>query len=90
MNPTQIGGILRAILTVAAGYIAGKGLIPGEWVSDIVGVGAALGVAIWSYYTNKTASMISSIANESEVKKVVTTSKIADADPNPKVVSNGH
>jgi hypothetical protein len=42
---------------------------------------------VWSYYTNKTTSMISAVASSEKVSEVVTTSEIARADPNPKVVS---
>jgi hypothetical protein len=50
-------------------------------------VAAAVAVAVWSYYTNKTTTMISRVAGSDQVTEVVTTQKIANADPNPKVVS---
>jgi hypothetical protein len=87
MNPTQIGGFIRAAAAWALGYVAAKGWIPGEYVGEIAGLAAAIGVAVWSYYTNKTTSMISAVAATKDVREVLTTPEIASADPNPKVVS---
>jgi hypothetical protein len=88
MNPTQIGGFIRAAAVWALGYVAAKGWIPGEYVGEIAGLAAAIGVAVWSYYTNKTTSMISAVASSEKVKEVITTREIARADPNPKVTSS--
>jgi hypothetical protein len=87
MNVTQLGGLVRAAIAWILGYFAAKGLIPDSIIADVAGVAAAVAVAVWSYYTNKTTTMISRVADSDRVKEVVTTREIAKNDPNPKVVS---
>lgn len=53
MTSDQIGGIVRAIVTAAVGYAAGKGLIGADQVAGIVTAVVTIAVAIWSWHTNK-------------------------------------
>lgn len=87
MNGSQIGGILRAILGPIIAYIAAKGWIPVGTLNEIGSAVVAIVIAIWSWKTNSTTAMISTVAAQPEVAKVVTTPTIASADPSPKVTS---
>jgi hypothetical protein len=88
MNVTQLGGLVRGAVAWALGYVVAKGWIPGEWAGDIAALAGLIAVAVWSYYTNKTTTMISAVASSEKVKEVITTREIARADPNPKVTSS--
>jgi predicted GH43/DUF377 family glycosyl hydrolase len=56
MTPEQFGGVLRAVLAAAAGYVAGKGLITAGVADQLVGAGVTIGVAIWSALSKKPAA----------------------------------
>ena len=53
MSGEQIGGIVRAVLAVGLGYLAGKGLIASGAVADLTAAVATAAVAAWSAYTNR-------------------------------------
>lgn len=53
MTGDQIGGIVRAVLTVALGYLAGKGIIAAGAVNEVTAALGAAAVAAWSAYTNR-------------------------------------
>lgn len=55
MTSDQIGGIVRAVLSVALGYAAGKGLIASGAVADLTAAVSAAVIAGWSAYTNRPA-----------------------------------
>ena len=85
MNGDQIGGILRAVLPAIAAYIAAKGWLPIGVVNEIGGAVIAAVISYWSFRTNAPAAMISSVAANPDVAKIVTTAEVAAADPSPKV-----
>lgn len=62
MNSDQFTGIIRAIVPGIVGYLAGKGLIPQSAVGDfgnaLVTIISVLGIAAWSWHTNKTGKVI--------------------------------
>ena len=80
MNKDQIGGVIRALLTAAAGWAVGKGFITNEQAADAIGLGVTLGVAAWSWYTNRPTVMIKTINEADNGVKVV-----ADVGLAPKV-----
>lgn len=88
MNPTQVGGIFRDIIKAVGVIFVVNGYIDGGMLEMIGGVAATLAGSVWSWYTNKTTSMISAVAASDKVAKVVTTPAVAAADPSPKVVSH--
>lgn len=53
MTGDQVGGILRAILAAAGGWAVGKGYIDNATATAIAGGVVTIGVAVWSYVTNK-------------------------------------
>jgi hypothetical protein len=88
MNGEQIGGTVRTFLTLLTGWVVGSGVMPPELWTQIIPVAAGLAVWGWSMWAKTTTNQISSTAKLSEVKKVVTTSDIAKADPNSKVTAS--
>jgi hypothetical protein len=56
MNKEQLGGILRAVLAAGAGYAVGKGFIDQGTADAVVGGLVTIGVALWSFQTNKQPS----------------------------------
>jgi len=82
MNPTQVGGLIRAALMWGFGYLG----LSGGWVETTVAIGGALGVAVWSLYSNKITSMIAQIAESEKVHEVVVDKKTAKEIPSEKVV----
>lgn len=55
MNTSVLGGIIRAILTAAAGYLAGRGIdITGLLSPEVTLAISTVGVAVWSVFTNRT------------------------------------
>jgi H+/gluconate symporter-like permease len=53
MNKEQLGGILRAVLAAGAGYAVGKGIIDQGTADAVVGGLVTIGVAVWSFVSNK-------------------------------------
>jgi hypothetical protein len=49
----QLNGVIRAILTLAAGYMVGKGIIPAETVNDLVAAGIGIFTVVWSILEKK-------------------------------------
>lgn len=48
MNQEKVLGIVRHVLTIAAGYFIGKGVLPQESANEIIGGVLALIGVIWS------------------------------------------
>jgi len=57
MNSDQITGIIRAVLAAIGGFIMAKGWVNAETWAWIVGGAATIGPAIWSWFTNRPASI---------------------------------
>lgn len=81
-NPTQIGGLVRAALAWGFGYLG----LTGGWVETTIAIGGAIGVAIWSLYSNKVTTMIEAVAKDEAVHEVVVEPAIANKIPSEKVV----
>jgi hypothetical protein len=74
----QITGILRAILAAVGGFILAKGWISAEMWNWIVGGLLTIAPAVWSWFSNRPASIAASAQSISGV--TVTTSPAATAD----------
>ena len=81
MNPTQLGGIIRAVMTAAGGIFAAIGWQTGgaNW-ETLTGVAVTIGVAAWSWYTNKTTVMLEAVKNEDPESIVVEVAKSPDVN----------
>lgn len=55
MSGEQFGGVLRAVLTFLAGFLPAT-FLNGETIGLVIGGIVTIGVALWSYYTNKPAT----------------------------------
>lgn len=87
MDP-QLQGQLRSLI-ISLGSIAGTlGYLSGvDWVSVASAV-VTVGGFIWSWYSNRTKTLIEQAAQSPEVKSVVvSTPALAESIPSPKVVS---
>lgn len=78
MTQDQFTGLLRAILPGILGYLAGKGLIPGDQVGPIAAALVTLGAAGWSVYVNQKTQQIAAVARMPEVQTIVADPVIAD------------
>lgn len=58
MNGDQVMGILRAVFAAAGGWAVSKGYVDSSTATTIAGALATIGVAAWSYYTNKPGTFI--------------------------------
>lgn len=88
MNRTQIEGLIRDTMKAAGAYFVTAGAIGSGTLEIFIGLAVFAGGSFWSWYSNKTTTMISAVASSNTVEKVVTTKEIAKADPNPKVTSS--
>ena len=84
MNSDQVGGIVRAIMAVGAGYALSLGFTDAQWLA-ITGAVVTLITIIWSVYSNTVTSMIASVARDKEVVKVVVSPALVFATGSPKV-----
>jgi len=87
MTSDQVGGIIRAILSAIGGFVLAKGWVNAETWAWIVGGIATIGPTIWSWYTNKPASIAASAQAIQGVNVQVTASApagVADAVANAK------
>ncbi|MES2814480.1 MAG: hypothetical protein V4720_06260 [Pseudomonadota bacterium] len=55
MTAEQVGGIARAILSAAGGYLVGKGVIDSETALAITGAGVTIATAVWSVWAKRAA-----------------------------------
>ena len=46
--PETLASLVRHLLTLGAGYLVGKGLIPNALIGDVVTIGMALAAFGWS------------------------------------------
>lgn len=88
MNATQVGGIVRGVLNWLCGIIVAKGFLPGgQWIEIVAGVGGAIGIGLWSVYSNKITTMIDQITKSADVHEVIVEPHIAEEVVNGKVVA---
>ena len=52
---TEVGGIVRALVSALGGYLVGKGLIDNETAMTIGGAIVPLVVAVWSVVSKRKA-----------------------------------
>jgi hypothetical protein len=55
MNSTEIGGIVRTLVTALVAYLAGKNVIDNETAAMIGGAVSTLAVAAWSVMSKRKA-----------------------------------
>lgn len=55
MGSTEVGGVVRAIVSALGGFLVGKGLIDNETAMTIGGAIVPLVVAIWSVVSKRKA-----------------------------------
>jgi len=53
MNKDQVGGIIRALVTTAVGYAAGRGWLGGVDTAALITILTTAGVGVWSWVSNK-------------------------------------
>lgn len=63
MNTDQITGVLRALITAAAGWAVGKGYITNDIAANLVLGGTTIGVAVWSAAVHSPAATIAAVNN---------------------------
>lgn len=82
MTSDQIGGLVRTLLGILGGFILAKGWINAETWAWIVGGVASAAPAIWSWISNRPASIAASAQNITGVNVQVTSAApagVADA-----------
>ncbi len=57
LTPDQIGGIVRALLAAASGYLIGKGWVDADTAATLGGAVVTLVVTGWSWWTNRPAKI---------------------------------
>lgn len=55
MTADQVGGIVRAIVSAAGGYLVGKGVIDSETALAITGAAVTIATAVWSVWAKRAA-----------------------------------
>ena len=55
MTQDQVGGIVRALVSAAGGYLVGQGLIDAQTMMTIAGGITTVAVAVWSIYSKRPA-----------------------------------
>ena len=55
MTQDQVGGIVRALVSAAGGYLVGQGLIDAETMLTLAGAVTTIAVACWSMYSKRPA-----------------------------------
>ena len=84
MNADQIGGIVRALMAVGAGYALNLGFTDAQWIT-VTGAVVALITVLWSVYSNTVTHMVASVARNDDVVKVVVSPALVFATGSPKV-----
>jgi len=73
MNTVQTQTTIAPLIAFVAGLLAGKGVFgldAATWAT-ILGGAVAFGVTIWTAFTTSKKALITSVANQAEVKAVV-------------------
>ena len=86
MNADQVGGIVRALMAVGAGYALSLGFTDAQWLA-VTGSVVALVTILWSVYSNTVTHMVASVAKDEEVVKVVVSPALVFATGSPKVTT---
>ncbi len=81
MNPTQVAGISRIVLTAVAAVFGTLGYLKGVNWEPLIGM-AVTGLTLWwSHHANKTATLAVALADSPEVKALVVSPKLVTAAP---------
>ena len=89
-NSDQIGGVVRALFALFAGWALAHGITADQWGVIAAGVSIVIGVAVSSLFSNSTAHQINVVAESPDVHAVVLKDPgTAMANPNPKVIPVG-
>ena len=86
MNADQVGGIVRALMAVGAGYALSLGFTDAQWLA-VTGSVVALVTILWSVYSNTVTHMVASVAQHEDVVKVVVSPALVFATGSPKVTT---
>jgi hypothetical protein len=87
MNAQWLGVLRHALTTIGAVLMTMGFVDEGMWAT-VSGAILTLVPTVWSWYSNRMTSLVSEVAASDTVKEVVmVNSTLANADPNPKVVS---
>ena len=86
----QVAGIFRAFLASLFGGLVAKGYLSadqaGEIVNMLLGIGGVIAVAVWSFASNKLTSMVQHVAEQPDVKIIITKADLANSVESSKVV----
>ncbi len=77
----QVGGVLRALLAVLGGILVNRGILDDTTWLAVSGGLVAIGVALWSYYTNRPAKIVETAT--AQPKDIVGAVKAAQASTAP-------
>jgi hypothetical protein len=66
MTADQIGGIIRALATFATGALVAKGAIDNNTAVWIVGGAVTIGVAGWSWWTNRPQKIVDTATGQAK------------------------
>lgn len=55
MKSDEVGGIVRALVSAAGGYLVGKGLVDSATATTVGGAAATIIVAVWSVWSKRKA-----------------------------------
>ena len=86
MNADQVGGIVRALMAVGAGYALSLGFTDAQWLA-VTGSVVALVTILWSVYSNTVTHMVAAVAKDEDVVKVVVSPALVFATGSPKVTT---
>ena len=53
MTHDQVGGIVRALVSAAGGYLVGQGLIDAQTMMTLAGAITTIAMACWSIYSKR-------------------------------------
>lgn len=57
MDTNQLSGLIRTVLAALGGFVLAKGWVSAETWAWIVGGAATVGPAIWSWFSNRPATI---------------------------------
>jgi len=55
MKPEEFGGIVRALVAAAGGWLVGQGIVDSETMMTVGGAVTTIVVAFWSIYSKRKA-----------------------------------
>ena len=64
MTSDQIGGVVRAILIFAGGWLVTQGWVDNATMQTIVGAVVTVITTLWSLYTNRAAKVVNTTTGQ--------------------------